>query len=93
MRELPPLNEDGIEVNMQDMLGEFLEQNLVWFADKKEEFETALSERCEKDNEVYNSLGFDQRIQMDLYQIGMHVYGIQVTPHGIQYQIVGQMGQ
>lgn len=91
--DLPPLNENGTEVDMQEVHRTFFEANLEWFESKKDEFDRSLAKRCEEENEVYNNMGFDQRMQMHLYQVGLAVYGVSSTPQGIQYQIVGRMGQ
>lgn len=84
-------DQDGRPVHANEIIKEQVDKNLAWFYEKQDEFEDALELKCQKEDEVYNKMGFDSQIGMHLYQVGMEIYGISINQHGINWQIVGQI--
>ena len=86
------LDQEGNAVTEGMVQREFHSKFTQLLEAKLPEFEAALKKRCEERNEVYVNMGFDQRFDTTIYQVGMAVFCINVSPDGLTPQQIGQIG-
>lgn len=85
------IDQEGKECNPHEIAQSRFNEVNTWFRTKLPEFVKALKERCEKENEVFVDMGYDPRLQRQLYQVGIAIYGIECTPDCVRWDIVGQI--
>lgn len=87
----PTFDQEGNEVTQQMVMQENVDMYQAMIEEKREDFEKALEAKCRRDDEVYRKIGFEPRVGMICYQVGMGIFGIQARPDGMYPIKVGQI--
>ena len=89
----PTFNQDGKSETYNEVMAEHVALMNEFKQSKLGEFEVALEKRCDELNEVYIKHGIIPEVGDVVYQVGMLLYTLQVTPDNILPRVVGKVGQ
>lgn len=84
--------QDGKPLTDREIASEHIAEMHKMVEEKRPEFEKALQERCEKDDEVFRKVGFMPQVGDICYQVGMYLYCLKAGTHDISPVRVGQIG-